>query len=482
MDFVSTDSAPATNGNHTKVTIVGNTDEELTPLNWLHDKNLLKGINLTCSQAPAKTSPTSPAATTASSNGGFASAQHSPSRQSATSPTSDYMDESYVSEENGPSANSSDQGISIYGSPNSGHSDQSGAVAYTVSSSHHPPTTVVYTTTAHPNNNNNNNSATLNRNTSSRPLQQPHVIRLGPGDTVFEYKTANLHSKINAALQSAVVVPVPANEHNQQRVVLTNNSSGAANNSNSTTSSVLHFHKKYLREEHQKAMKQIPTASPQKTNTTAVSNGHNQLSPSSCAAHNTNDDTTPPQYQHSPPHPTHQSTPVDLQHQQLVDHHPDDFPPNDESLAVHNQMQYNRSELSSPDSFTSPASSPHTTPSKHFPTNTHIAASAASAVASPQKPKHPSNLPYDPLVHTANKPPLSFSSLIFLAIDDSLDKALPVKEIYAWIVSHYPYFKSAPTGWKNSVRHNLSLNKCFQKVEKAPVSCCLFCTFSAQWY
>lgn len=78
-------------------------------------------------------------------------------------------------------------------------------------------------------------------------------------------------------------------------------------------------------------------------------------------------------------------------------------------------------------------------------------------------------MPYDPLIHTNNKPPLSFSSLIFLAIEDSIEKALPVKEIYAWIVAHYPYFKTAPTGWKNSVRHNLSLNKCFQKVEKAPV-------------
>lgn len=57
-----------------------------------------------------------------------------------------------------------------------------------------------------------------------------------------------------------------------------------------------------------------------------------------------------------------------------------------------------------------------------------------------------------------------------MAIEDSLQKALPVKEIYAWIIQHFPYFKTAPTGWKNSVRHNLSLNKCFQKVEKAAVS------------
>ncbi|GLH11696.1 Fork head domain transcription factor slp1 [Gryllus bimaculatus] len=82
--------------------------------------------------------------------------------------------------------------------------------------------------------------------------------------------------------------------------------------------------------------------------------------------------------------------------------------------------------------------------------------------------KHPQNVPYDPMVHVGSKPPYSFSCLIFMAIEDSPQRALPVKEIYSWILEHFPYFKNAPTGWKNSVRHNLSLNKCFRKVEKAP--------------
>ncbi|RZF47789.1 hypothetical protein LSTR_LSTR006053 [Laodelphax striatellus] len=84
------------------------------------------------------------------------------------------------------------------------------------------------------------------------------------------------------------------------------------------------------------------------------------------------------------------------------------------------------------------------------------------------KNKHPHHIPYDPKVHVTSKPPYSFSCLIFMAIEDSPVKALPVKEIYAWILEHFPYYKNAPTGWKNSVRHNLSLNKCFCKVEKAP--------------
>ncbi|KAF4523871.1 hypothetical protein B566_EDAN010189 [Ephemera danica] len=81
----------------------------------------------------------------------------------------------------------------------------------------------------------------------------------------------------------------------------------------------------------------------------------------------------------------------------------------------------------------------------------------------------PSNIiPYNPKIHITSKPPYSFSCLIFMAIEDSLQRALPVKDIYAWILDHFPYFQSAPTGWKNSVRHNLSLNKCFKKVDKSP--------------
>jgi forkhead box protein N len=71
---------------------------------------------------------------------------------------------------------------------------------------------------------------------------------------------------------------------------------------------------------------------------------------------------------------------------------------------------------------------------------------------------------------SSSKPPHSFSTLIFLAIESSSTKALPVRDIYSWITQHFPYYRSAPLGWKNSVRHNLSLNKCFYKVECGLVS------------
>ncbi|KAJ8009283.1 hypothetical protein DPEC_G00087290 [Dallia pectoralis] len=87
-----------------------------------------------------------------------------------------------------------------------------------------------------------------------------------------------------------------------------------------------------------------------------------------------------------------------------------------------------------------------------------------SPTSSSPDPGDPS--PYDLAMGANRKPPYSFSCLIFMAIEDAPSKRLPVKDIYGWILEHFPYFASAPTGWKNSVRHNLSLNKCFKKVDK----------------
>ncbi|XP_063157807.1 forkhead box protein N2 [Candoia aspera] len=83
-------------------------------------------------------------------------------------------------------------------------------------------------------------------------------------------------------------------------------------------------------------------------------------------------------------------------------------------------------------------------------------------------PTYPSSCYSNPKKKSAtSKPPYSFSLLIYMAIEHSPNKSLPVKEIYSWILERFPYFATAPTGWKNSVRHNLSLNKCFRKVERS---------------
>lgn len=72
----------------------------------------------------------------------------------------------------------------------------------------------------------------------------------------------------------------------------------------------------------------------------------------------------------------------------------------------------------------------------------------------------------------SHKPPLSFACMIFMALESSPTKTLPVKQIYEWIQWKFPYYTTASPGWKNSIRHNLSLNKCFQKVEKLSRKVC----------
>lgn len=64
------------------------------------------------------------------------------------------------------------------------------------------------------------------------------------------------------------------------------------------------------------------------------------------------------------------------------------------------------------------------------------------------------------------KPNLSYAALITQAIKSSERHKLTLNEIYEWIKSAYPYFKTTDSSWQNSIRHNLSLNKCFKKIPR----------------
>ena len=61
------------------------------------------------------------------------------------------------------------------------------------------------------------------------------------------------------------------------------------------------------------------------------------------------------------------------------------------------------------------------------------------------------------------KPSESYISLIATAILSSQDKRLVLSDIYDCVMAKYPYFKSQEKSWRNSIRHNLSLNDCFVK-------------------
>lgn len=66
-----------------------------------------------------------------------------------------------------------------------------------------------------------------------------------------------------------------------------------------------------------------------------------------------------------------------------------------------------------------------------------------------------------------DKPSITLSCLIFMALEDSDAKSLPVREIYEWIEKNFAYYKNNQnTGWKSSVRHNLSFSKCFMKLDR----------------
>ena len=66
------------------------------------------------------------------------------------------------------------------------------------------------------------------------------------------------------------------------------------------------------------------------------------------------------------------------------------------------------------------------------------------------------------------KPPYSYASLIRLAILNTSSQKATLADIYAWIQDQFLYYKNQINpGWKNSIRHNLSLNKSFMKVARS---------------
>ncbi|XP_062566194.1 forkhead box protein M1-like [Saccostrea cucullata] len=64
----------------------------------------------------------------------------------------------------------------------------------------------------------------------------------------------------------------------------------------------------------------------------------------------------------------------------------------------------------------------------------------------------------------AKRPPFSYMTLIQMALNSREDKRKTLREICKWIEEIFPYYKhTAKPGWKNSIRHNLSLYSIFER-------------------
>ncbi|XP_073496072.1 forkhead box protein P3-like [Phyllobates terribilis] len=63
------------------------------------------------------------------------------------------------------------------------------------------------------------------------------------------------------------------------------------------------------------------------------------------------------------------------------------------------------------------------------------------------------------------RPPFTYACLIRWAIMESPQKQLALNEIYHWFTKMFAFFRFNKVTWKNAVRHNLSLHKCFVRVE-----------------
>ncbi|KAI8142504.1 fork head domain-containing protein, partial [Fennellomyces sp. T-0311] len=65
-------------------------------------------------------------------------------------------------------------------------------------------------------------------------------------------------------------------------------------------------------------------------------------------------------------------------------------------------------------------------------------------------------------------PPHSYASMIAQAILTSAEHKLTLRDIYDYVQKRYPHmYEANEPGWQNTIRHNLSLNRCFCKLPRA---------------
>ncbi|CAI5665414.1 forkhead box protein P2 [Oreochromis niloticus] len=111
-----------------------------------------------------------------------------------------------------------------------------------------------------------------------------------------------------------------------------------------------------------------------------------------------------------------------------------------------------------------PVGTPSQRGEKEFPSHT-------SGVGPMRRRNHPlvyslsSENEYELYKNTDLRPPFTYATLIRQAIMEASDMQLTLNDIYNWFTRTFAYFRRNAATWKNAVRHNLSLHKCFVRVE-----------------
>jgi forkhead transcription factor HCM1 len=76
----------------------------------------------------------------------------------------------------------------------------------------------------------------------------------------------------------------------------------------------------------------------------------------------------------------------------------------------------------------------------------------------------PSEMP--DVADEGGKPTYSYAVMIGMAILRAPHRRLTLAQIYKWISDHFAFYRPAESGWQNSIRHNLSLNKSFVRQDR----------------
>ncbi|KAK6430047.1 Forkhead transcription factor [Oleoguttula sp. CCFEE 5521] len=76
----------------------------------------------------------------------------------------------------------------------------------------------------------------------------------------------------------------------------------------------------------------------------------------------------------------------------------------------------------------------------------------------------PSEMPH--IADDGGKPTYSYAIMIGMAILRAQHRRLTLAQIYKWISDHFAFYRMEDSGWQNSIRHNLSLNKSFVKQDR----------------